>query len=123
LFKRGVGGKVMEDVLFLMVISYSVALGFGYLLEKYVKIPWMFASLFFGLVLSAFSLFRSTFESDVFKLLETFGMYFLLFIIGFNLDFKTMGKLKKYVVVGTFFIICFEGFFDVCFFILYSRRK
>jgi Kef-type K+ transport system membrane component KefB len=101
----------MEDVLLLMVISYSVALGFGYLLEKYVKIPWMFASLFFGLVLSALGLFRSTFESDVFKLFETFGMYFLLFIIGFNLDFKTMGKLKKYVVVGTFFIICFEGLF------------
>jgi Kef-type K+ transport system membrane component KefB len=101
----------MEDVLLLIVISYSVALGFGYLLEKYVKIPWMFAALFFGLVLSALGLFRSTFESDVFKLLETLGMYFLLFIIGFNLDFKTMGKLKKYVVAGTFFIICFEGFF------------
>jgi Kef-type K+ transport system membrane component KefB len=27
------------------------------------------------------------------------------------LDFKTMGRLKKYVVAGTFFIICFEGFF------------
>jgi len=101
----------MEDVLVLIVISYGVALGFGYLLEKYVKIPWMFAALFFGLVLSTVGLFKSTFESDVFKLLETFGMYFLLFIIGFNLDFKTMGKLKKYVVAGTFFIICFEGFF------------
>ncbi len=101
----------MEDVLLLIVISYSVALGFGYLLQKYLKIPWMFACLFFGLVLSALGLFRGTFESDVFKLLETFGMYFLLFIIGFNLDFKTMGRLKKYVVAGTFFIICFEGFF------------
>jgi len=101
----------MEDVLLLIVISYSVALGFGHLLQKYLKIPWMFAALFFGLVLSALGLFRSTFESDVFKLLETFGMYFLLFIIGFNLDFKTMGRLKKYVVAGTFFIICFEGFF------------
>jgi Kef-type K+ transport system membrane component KefB len=111
LLKKRIGRTVMEDVLLLMVISYSVALGFGYLLEKYVKIPWMFASLFFGLVLSALGLFKSTFESDVFKLFETFGMYFLLFIIGFNLDFKTMGRLKKYVVVGTLFIICFEGFF------------
>jgi Kef-type K+ transport system membrane component KefB len=101
----------MEDVLLLIVISYSVALGFGYLLQKYLKIPWMFAALFFGLVLSGLGLFRSTFESDVFKLLETLGMYFLLFIIGFNIDFKTMGRLKKYVVAGTFFILCFEGFF------------
>jgi len=71
----------------------------------------MFASLFFGLVLSALGLFKGTIESDAFKLLETFGMYFLLFIIGFSLDLRTMGKLKKYVVIGTIVIICFEGFF------------
>lgn len=62
-----IGEKVMEDVLLLIVISYSVALGFGHLLQKYLKIPWMFAALFFGLVLSALGLFRGTFESDVFK--------------------------------------------------------
>jgi len=102
---------ITEDVLLLVVISYGVSLGFGYLLQKYLKIPWMFASLFFGLVLSALGLFKGTIESDVFKLLETFGMYFLLFIIGFNLDLRTMGKLKKYVVIGTIVIICSEGFF------------
>jgi len=101
----------MEDVLLLIVIAYGVSLSFGYLQEKYLKIPWMFASLFFGLVLSALGLFKGTIESDVFKLLETFGMYFLLFIIGFNLDFRTMGRLKKYVVLGTIIIIAFEGFF------------
>ncbi len=100
----------MEDVLLLIVISYGVSLGFGYLLQKYLKIPWMFASLFFGLVLSTLGLFKGTIESDVFKLLETFGMYFLLFIIGFNIDFRTMGRLKRYVVIGTIVIICFEGF-------------
>jgi Kef-type K+ transport system membrane component KefB len=100
----------MEDVLLLIVISYSAALGFGYLLQKYLKIPWMFAALFFGLVLSTLGLFKSTLESDVFKLLETLGMYFLLFIIGFNIDFKTMGRLKKYVLTGTIVIIAFEGF-------------
>lgn len=85
----------MEDVLLLIVIAYSVSLSFGYLLEKYLKMPWMFASLFFGLVLSAIGLFQSTVKSDVFKLLETFGMYFLLFIIGFSLDFRKMGRLKN----------------------------
>jgi len=111
LFKKEVGVTVMEDVLLLIVIAYGVSLGFGYLLEKYLKIPWMFASLFFGLVLSALGLFKGTIESDVFKLLETFGMYFLLFIIGFNLDFRTMGRLKKYVILGTIIIIVCEGFF------------
>ncbi len=101
----------MEDVLLLIVITYGVSLSFGYVLQKYFRMPWMFASLFFGLVLSALGLFKSTIESDIFKLLETFGMYLLLFIIGFNLDFKKMARLKNYVVLGTIVIITFEGFF------------
>jgi len=100
----------MEDILLLMAITYGVSLFFGHLLEKHLKIPWMFASLFFGLLLSALGLFRSTIQSDVFKLLETFGMYFLLFIIGFNLDFRTMGKMRKYAVAGAIFIVALEGF-------------
>jgi len=92
-----------------MVVTYGVSLSFGYLLQKYLRIPWMFASLFFGLVLSTTGLFQYTLKSDVFKLLETFGMYFLLFIIGFSLDFRKMGKLKKYIVLGTIIIISLEG--------------
>ena len=99
----------MEDILLLMVVTYGVSLSLGYLLQKYLRIPWMFASLFFGLMLSTTGLFQSTLKSDVFKLLETFGMYFLLFIIGFSLDFKKMGKLKKYIVLGTIIIISLEG--------------
>ena len=92
-----------------MVVTYGVSLSLGYLLQKYLRIPWMFASLFFGLMLSTTGLFQSTLKSDVFKLLETFGMYFLLFIIGFSLDFRKMGKLKKYIVLGTIIIISLEG--------------
>lgn len=101
----------MEDVLMLIVATYGVALGFGYLLQRYLKMPWMFASLFFGLALSPFALFNSTLESDTFKLLEALGMYFLLFIIGFNLDFRKIARLKKYVVLGTISIIACEGLF------------
>jgi Kef-type K+ transport system membrane component KefB len=101
----------MEDVFLLIVISYSVSLGLGYFLEKYLRMPWMFSCLFFGLVLSATGLFRPTLESDIFNLLESFGMYFLLFIIGFNLDFKKIEKLKKYVFLGAITIVAFEGTF------------
>lgn len=94
----------------LMVIAYSVSLSFGYLLQKYVKMPWMFASLFFGLILSALNLFTSALESDLFKLLETFGMYSLLFIIGFSLDFRKIARLRNYIVLGTICIVAFEGF-------------
>lgn len=101
----------MEDVLLLIVIAYGVSLSLGYLLQKYLKMPWMFATLFFGLGLSAVGLFRSTVESDLFKMLETFGMYFLLFIIGFNLDMKRISKLKNQIVLGTIVIITSEGIF------------
>jgi Ca2+-transporting ATPase len=99
----------MQDVLILIVISYAVSLGLGYLLEKYLKIPWMFAALFFGLAFSATNMFRTTIESEIFKTLERLGMYFLLFIIGFNLDLRKMGKLKKYIFLGAITIILFEG--------------
>jgi Kef-type K+ transport system membrane component KefB len=101
----------MEDVLLLIVISYGVSLSFGYLLQRYLRMPWMFASLFVGLVLSSLNLFTSAIESDLFKMLETFGMYLLLFIIGFSLDFRKMAKLRKYVFLGTIAILMFEGFF------------
>jgi len=101
----------MEDILLLIVVTYGVSLGFGYLLQKHLRMPWMFASLFFGLVLSSLGLFKPTIESDLFKILETFGMYFLLFIIGFSLDFRKMARLRNYVVSGTIIIVGCEGFF------------
>ncbi|MFQ6064417.1 MAG: cation:proton antiporter [Candidatus Bathyarchaeia archaeon] len=107
----------MEDIFVLIVVTYAVSLSFGYLLQKYLRMPWMFASLFFGLILSALGLFKPTIESDLFKMLETVGMYLLLFIIGFNLDFKKMATLKNYIVLGAISIIGLEGFFGS--FVLY----
>jgi len=102
---------VLEDVLLLIIITYSISLSIGYVLQKYLRMPWMFSSLFFGLILSALGLFKSTIESDLFRLLETLGMYLLLFIIGYSIDFKKMARLKNYVILGTVIIIAFEGFF------------
>jgi Kef-type K+ transport system membrane component KefB len=99
----------MEDVFLLVVLTYGVSLGLGHLLQKYLRMPWMFACLFFGLLLSALGVFTSTIQSDVFKLLETVGMYLLLFIIGFSIDLKKMASLKTYVVLGTILIVGLEG--------------
>jgi CPA2 family monovalent cation:H+ antiporter-2 len=101
----------MEDVLLLVVLTYGVSLSFGYLLQKYLRMPWMFSSLFFGIILSAFGLFTTTMNNDPFKTLETIGMYLLLFIIGFSIDFKKMASLKKYVILGTIMVIGLEGLF------------
>ena len=99
----------MEGVFLLVVLTYGVSLGLGHLLQKYLRMPWMFACLFFGLLLSALGVFTSTINSDVFKLLETVGMYLLLFIIGFSIDLKKMASLKTYVVLGTVLIVGLEG--------------
>ena len=102
---------ILEDVLQLIIITYAVSLGLGYLLQKFLRMPWMFSSLFFGILLSAVGSFRSTLDSDSFRLLETLGMYLLLFIIGYSIDFRKMAKLKNQVFLGTAIIISCEGFF------------
>jgi len=100
----------MEDVLLLICITYGVSLVFGFLLQKYLRIPWMFAALFFGIVLSVFGFFGPSIESESFQLLATLGMLVILFMIGFNLDLKEIKKLRKQIFTGTIFIISLEGF-------------
>jgi len=101
----------MENFLLLIVVTYGVSLGFGFLLQKYLKIPWMFAALFFGVILSAFGFFNPTIESEPFPSLASLGMLVILFMIGFNLDLKEIKALRKYIFLGTIFIISLEGFF------------
>lgn len=66
---------------------------------------------FFGLGLSATHLFKSAIESEVFLTLENIGMFFLLFLIGFNLEFKKIGRMKKHVLASALSIVAFEGLF------------
>lgn len=101
----------LGETFLLMVVTYAVSLFFGSLMEKYLRMPWIFASLFFGLVLSWLGVFRPTIESDSFQELATFGMYTLLFMIGFNFELKKMGELKKHIILGTVVIISLEGLF------------
>jgi len=100
----------MEDVLLLVCITYGVSLVFGFLLQKYLRIPWMFTALFFGIVLSVFGFFGPSIESESFQLLATLGMLVILFMIGFNLDLKEIKKLGKQIFTGTILIIGLEGF-------------
>jgi Ca2+-transporting ATPase len=100
----------MENVLFLICVTYGVSLVFGFLLQKYLRIPWMFAALFFGIVLSYFGFFAPSIESESFQLLATLGMLVILFLIGFNLDLKEIKKLEKQIFTGSILIISLEGF-------------
>ncbi len=80
----------------------------GKLLEK-IRVPWIFAALILGAVVSLFSYFSGIVQSDTFTFLATLGMYFLLFIIGFEIDLKEITKKGGFLFKSTFFIISFEA--------------
>lgn len=100
----------MEYVFLLVAVTYAVSLGFGLLLEKYLKMPWMFAALFFGMILSSSNLFESTIESETFRVFATLGMLFLLFMIGFNLETGQIRRFGKKIFEGSILIIGLEAF-------------
>ena len=83
---------------------------FGILLEK-IRIPWIFAALILGLILAFCNPFSGITSSEAFRFLAWLGMYFLLFLIGFELDLEKIKKLGKFIIKSTFFIIFFEAIF------------
>ena len=82
----------------------------GRLFER-IKIPWIFAALFLGVVLSAWNPFSEVTSSETFAFLAELGMFFLLFIIGFEIDLKKMREKSGFLFKSTFFIIFLEAFF------------
>ena len=104
----------MIYVILLITLTYAVSFSLGILLEKYLKMPWMFSALFFGIVLSFFNLFEKTLESEIFQVLSNLGMLFLLFIIGFNLETEKMKKFGKEIVKGSLLIVGLEAVTITC---------
>ena len=82
----------------------------GKLLEK-IRIPWIFSSLLLGLFLAIYNPFTSITSSQSFSFLAQLGMYFLLFIIGFEINVKSFKKTGNFILKATFFIILLEAIF------------
>lgn len=82
----------------------------GRLIEK-IRVPWIFAALIFGFLLAIYNPFTSITSSPEFNFLAQLGMYFLLFIIGFELNLDKLRRQSKFILKATFFIIFFEAFF------------
>ena len=98
------------EILLLLAFAFLFTFLVGRILEN-IKIPWLFAALVLGVVLSPFEFFQSIASSDSFKFLAQLGMYFLLFIIGFEMDLRDLRRRGKFIVEATFFIILFEALF------------
>jgi len=99
----------MELILFLAA-SFLFTLLVGILIEK-IRVPWIFAALILGVLLAVHNPFSAVTSSDTFKFIAGLGMYFLLFIIGLEIDLKEVIKRERFIVKATLFIILLEAVF------------
>jgi Kef-type K+ transport system membrane component KefB len=99
----------VEYVFVLLGVTFAFSLVLGFLLEKYLRMPWMFSALFLGIIFSSFGLFQSTIKDDTFIALSTLGMLFLLFMIGFNLEIGEIKRFGKHILKGALMIVGLEA--------------
>ena len=99
----------MEYVFVLLAVTFAFSLVLGFLLEKYLRMPWMFSALFLGIIFSSFGLFQSTIQDETFIALSTLGMLFLLFMIGFNLEIGEIKRFGKHILKGALMIVGLEA--------------
>ncbi|MFH1801866.1 MAG: cation:proton antiporter [archaeon] len=80
----------------------------GRLIEK-AKVPWIFAALLIGTLFAINNPFENITNSETFTFLATLGMYFLLFMIGFEVNVKELKKRTGFIIKAAFFIIILEA--------------
>ncbi len=100
---------MLNVFLFLSLVFFFTFL-VGKLVERF-RIPWILSSLLCGVLLAVYNPFASVTSGNVFPLLAQFGMYFLLFIIGLEIDLKEIMKKSTFIFKATFFIILLEALF------------
>lgn len=100
----------MATQLFLLLfIIYGSSFYIGKLLQK-IRIPWIFTGLLLGAFLSMQGTwFTQVFASNEFSLLAELGVLFLLFIIGFSIDLKSIVKQGKFIAGSAALIILGES--------------
>lgn len=100
----------MINIFIFLAIAFLFTFLVGKLIEK-IRVPWIFASLIFGAILAIYNPFNSITSSPTFTFLGQLGMYFLLFIIGFEIDLREIKRKSGFLLGATLFIISFEGIF------------
>jgi len=100
----------MVNIFLFFAIAFLFTFLAGKLFEK-IRVPWVFSALFFGSLLAIKNPFFNATSSETFSLLSELGMYFLLFIIGFEINLKEFKKQGKFIFKSVFFIIFLEAIF------------
>jgi len=101
----------MELILFLAGV-FLLTFILGRVLER-IRIPWIFSALLIGLGLAAYNPFLEITSSTSFRFLAQLGMFFLLFIIGFELNIKKILESSKFIVSTTLVVILTETLFGM----------
>ncbi len=88
---------------FIFLFTFAI----GKILEK-IRIPWIFAAFIFGIILTILNPFQSITQSSTFEFLGYLGMYFMLFLIGFEINLNKVSKKGNWIAKSTLFIVLFE---------------
>ena len=100
----------MNNIYIFLAIAFIFTFAVGKVMEK-IRVPWIFAALIFGSIIAIQNPFQAVTNSETFKYLGELGMYFLLFIVGFELDLKSIKKEGNFIIKSTLIIILAEAFF------------
>ncbi|MBL6448070.1 cation:proton antiporter [Fulvivirga sp. 29W222] len=84
------------------------------LVEK-ARVPWIFAALLVGIALAIYDPNPTVKTNPAFLMLSELGMYFLLFIIGLEIDLSEVKKLGKLIFKTTFVTITLATLFGSTF--------
>jgi Kef-type K+ transport system membrane component KefB len=100
----------MENIFLFLAGAFLFTFVTGHLLER-IRIPWVFAALLLGSVLAVYNPFSSITSGDTFVFLGELGMYFLLFIIGMEVNIGQIKSKGGFIFRSTFVIIFLEAVF------------
>jgi Ca2+-transporting ATPase len=98
----------MINIYLFLSLLFIFTFLFGRLLQK-IRVPWIFSALLLGVVLSIHNPFTYITNSETFVFLANLGMYFLLFMIGFETNLQQIKEKKAFIFKSTFFIIFLEA--------------
>ncbi len=104
------------DIFLLAAVTCLVIVTVGYAVNKYLRLPWMFAVILFGLTLSTLGWFETTMAGRDFQFLARLGMLFFLFTLGIELELAQIRQLGKYIVGGNILLTLTEGLALAAFF-------
>jgi len=103
---RAQSGKILQKIIINNMNIYLFLSGIfiltfilGKAIEK-IRVPWIFAALVLGAVTAIYNPFKSLTDSASFELLANLGMYFMLFMIGLDINLKEI-TFKLYMTKET----------------------